>query len=208
MNYLVLYQGGMAGTWLAWLINQHANFPKYNKHTKESGLDIGCWGADWETLNETFKESRQHVISNTKKDCIKIVPYHEMRATNGIVKLKTELRDLVLSEINPVKIIYPVVTTMRNEFVNRWNTLYESGAIQKDPTWGDLNFTIHDIEMGWTEWDWFVDQEEPYGDIVKIDIGKLLSGDIWQYYKLCNEIEEEPLENIQELIDDYKKFFV
>ena len=23
--------------------------------------------------------------------------------------------------------------------------------------------------MGWTEWDWFVDQEEPYGDIVKID---------------------------------------
>jgi hypothetical protein len=194
MNYLVLYQGGMAGTWLAWLINQHANFPKYIKHTKESGLDIGCWGADWETLNETFKESRQHVISNTKKDCIKVVPFHELRdPVSEQAELKTELRDLVFSEVNPVKVIYPVVTTMREEFIARWNKL-ELG----NPA----------TEKGWIEWDWVVDQEEPYGDIVKIDIGKLLSGDIWQYYKLCNEIEEEPLENIQELIDDYKKFFV
>ena len=103
------------------------------------------------------------------------------------------LRDLVFSEVNPVKVIYPIVTTMREEFIARWNKL-ELGS----PA----------IEKGWTEWDWVVDQEEPYGDIVKIDMGKLLSGDIWQYYKLCNEIEEEPLPNIQELINDYKKFFV
>jgi len=194
MNYLVLYQGGMAGTWLAWLINQHDNFPKYPKHVKESGLDIGCWGADWETEKETFKESRQHVISNTKKDCIKIIPLHELRDPIAMPHdIDRPLRDLVFSEVNPVKVIYPIVTTMREEFIARWNKL-ELGS----PT----------IEKGWTEWDWVVDQEEPYGDIVKIDIGKLLSGDIWQYYKLCNEIEEEPLPNIQELINDYKKFFV
>ena len=54
-NYLVLYDAGMCGSWLTWLINQHKNFPHYFKNLKKyendmgqsTILDVGCDGADW-----------------------------------------------------------------------------------------------------------------------------------------------------------------
>jgi len=64
-NYLVLYVPGMCGSWLAWLINQHKNFPQYdlghNHWTNDLGetktLDFGCFGADWYTYKHMTKDS-------------------------------------------------------------------------------------------------------------------------------------------------------
>ena len=237
-NYLVLYQGGLGGTWLTWLINQHANFPQYPMSISIGGLDIICDGAGWNiesdgySKKETFKQSRIRSYKKNvgTKDCIKLLPHHSLRDWKNIsvfgpdinwIKDKsmhnwlkialssanpdqycvidTELRDFVFSQMNPKAVIYPIVKEeMRTEFIDRWLKLGISSYVRKS-----------DIADGWKAWDDFVQHAKPYGDNVhEIDMGKLLSGDIWQYYKLCNVIEEEPLPNINELIADYRTLFV
>ena len=64
-NYLVLYNPGMCGTWLTWLVNQHNNFPQYELTPKEytndlgetKALDFGCLDADWYTYKHLSKDS-------------------------------------------------------------------------------------------------------------------------------------------------------
>ena len=50
-------------------------------------------------------------------------------------------------------------------------------------------------------------RDRPYDDrAVYIDIGKLIDGDMDEYQKILDAIEEEPLSNINELLTEYKNF--
>lgn len=68
-NYLVLYNPGLCGTWLTWLINQHKNFPQYllkyknyiNDKEETKTLDVGCFGSDWYTYQHISKDSHYYL---------------------------------------------------------------------------------------------------------------------------------------------------
>ena len=70
----------MCGTWLTWLIGQHANFPHYKKKNKNyindkketKPLDIGCFGADYfiyrhmSTDDYWLKDQQRDITANAE----------------------------------------------------------------------------------------------------------------------------------------------
>ena len=61
----------------------------------------------------------------------------------------------------------------------------------------------------WAEYSKWVQQDNPYGNNVHyVDIEKLISGDNDEYLKLCEAINETPIDNIQEEITSYKNILL
>jgi hypothetical protein len=92
------YEPGDSGTWLAWFINQHENYPKFKKDIRyeqegkkfgEIASDYSCHGADWFITDFhdhnafEFKNYRQRLLnkniehdSSYKHICYKLIPWH------------------------------------------------------------------------------------------------------------------------------------
>ena len=216
--YLVLFEAGKAGTWLTWLINQHNNFPQYPKVVRHNMEDWGvggeCWGeTKWVTVDgagwyvddddcfkkETFEESRNRNPSNALKDCVKVIPNHPCRKSHNLVD--QELFQHIIDEVKPKVVIVPIVTEMIDEFADRWTIIkkFQSGEDQDD-------------RKDWIEWQKYLEVDKPYDrpthKVHYVDIGKMLNGHMEEYWDLAEAIDEEPLENIEEVIDDFIKFFV
>ena len=260
-NYLILYVPGMCGTWLTWLIGQHANFPQYRKKNKNyindkketKPLDIGCFGTDYfiykhmstddywlkdeqrditanavwiqEGLIEngyptnftswTFEENRRirpvgEIADDNEsftKDCIKTLPNHgvflERKEDDNFEKVNKELLKNIVDEVQPEKIIVPIFNSLDETLVKRWIIyLY----------YHNKHYAIDDLVNGqrsWHEWSDYVIQDNPYGNNVHyVDIEKLTSGDNDEYLKLCEAINETPIDNIQEEIASYRNIML
>lgn len=249
-NYLVLYNPGMCGTWLVWLINQHNNFPQYwvtyknyiNDKKETKPLDVSCSGADWYTyqyiskdsndfqyyatdvstsqdleefFSYTFEENRRirpMGVRNNKsfiKDCVKIIPSHgcfndSLRQDKSENNINKELLKNVVDDMQPKKIIVPVFNSSDDTLIKRWviYTKYHH----------DVQDYIDELvywQKNWNEWSDWVLQDNPYGNNVHyVDIEKLTSGDNDEYLKLCEAINETPIDNIQEDITAYRNIIL
>jgi len=246
-NYLVLYNPGLCGTWLTWLINQHKNFPQYrlkdknyiNDKEETKPLDVCCFGSDWytyqhiskdsdyylnnyhsnlddefgkrSTLNYTFEENRrirpmcERFNESFTKDCVKILPnhgcfrdYHRLEKFNTI---NQKLLKKITDDMQPEKIIVPVFNSENDTLIKRWVIYLDNNHKLKLLIFDELVYW----EKNWNEWSDYVIQDNPYGNNVHyVDIEKLTSGDNDEYLKLCEAIDETPIDNIQEDITAYR----
>jgi len=203
MKCLVLYEAGKSGTWLAWFINQHNNFPRYDYKEQNRNLDkqvdIACNGADWWPENQSFKENRRlakEIFSNntnSTKDCIKILPNHNLFQQNSMYVNRSLLKKYT-SDID--KVIIPIVTdVLHDQFLERWKLLLkEKGSAIKNVeilNWQNNNFENYK-NLGF--------------EYHFLDIGKLISEDELEYKNLLSFINESPIDNWKELVYNYKKF--
>lgn len=220
---MILYQGGNAGTWLTWLINQHSDFPKFikqdniRKNIKKS-RDISCPGADWHledliiysgeeqifrneiSWEEYEKHANRHAVNlNYSKIAFKIIPNHDARLGN--IELDKKLLKRIFHQTSCKIILCSVSDVFNAEISNRWNILRKEketiGQIKNSLTLDrrTINFKTDDYKDYAT-------------DIYSTDIGSLILGDKTEYENLCNFINQPPLENFKELADDYRlKYF-
>ena len=208
--YMVCYLGGQCGSWLTWLINQHTSFPKYLVHVKPGDRDVGCYDADvWnngteyytattpERMLESFR--RDNGIPSVTKSCIKVGPNHNLgmryeKNKYRCAAIDQELYHEIADRFNIKKVIVPVV----------YKTHYESLLIRASLIFND---PVEIRRKNWKGWPVYIKYKQPYDDrAVYIDIGKLIDGDMGEYQKILDAIEEEPLSNINELITEYKSF--
>ena len=205
-NHLVLYQAGHCGTFLVWLINQHNNFSQYDfqwKYTKEGHkLDLGCYGADWNYADESFSESRSKLYSNKNrtKDAIKLLPNHccQLEDVPTEQTINDRLLKYVIEQVQPKSIILPVITDnslyLRDELLNRWL------AYCKEHNKLETHRDVHEHLWFEEQFPWLEENIWRYGDNAHtINIGKIIMNVKSEYIKLCEIINEEPLNNIKEL---------
>lgn len=203
MRCLVLYEAGKSGTWLTWFINQHSNFHKYEYKKQHRNLskqvDIACNGADWYYEKEDYSTNRtrcHNQYSNNKnafKDCIKVLPNHNLTnfGEHRFTINKSVLRGI---SFNIDKIIIPILSDiMYDEFLWRWKLLLN-----------EKNSDLTDIEM----LRWQNENMNSYEGLDHhfLDIGKLITGCEEEYNSLLTFIEEESIENWKEIVYNYKKF--
>jgi hypothetical protein len=255
-NYLVLYNPGMCGTWLTWLISQHKNFPQYNHKVKEyindkketKLLDWDCYGSDWytykyiskdsdyylknnpsdavkssEILSHTFEENRRtrSFTKNTHppydnvdyernnksftKDCVKILPNHgcsnDSKWEDKLETVNKELLKNITDDMQPEKIIVPVFNSSNDILIKRWIIYLAYHNKLKQNYIDELSYW----RKKWSESsDWII-QDNSYGNNVHyVDIEKLISGDNDEYLKLCEAINETPINKIQDQITLYR----
>ena len=85
-----------------------------------------------------------------------------------------------------------------------YKTHYESLLIRASLIFND---PVEIRRKNWKGWPIYIKYKQPYDDrAVYIDIGKLIDGDMDEYQKILDAIEEEPLSNINELLTEYKNF--
>ena len=218
MNYMVLYRGGACGTWLTWLINQHKDFPKFEKRDNirkniNISKDMSCLGADWhvddisvydgsknvkrKSMNwyQFLEYSLRHTVNlDFKHLAYKLIPNHSATTTGN--KIDSELLHAIASQVTSKIVLCEVSEVFNDEISKRWNILrkekedvrYIRKTLRTDSR---TNFNISDYA--------------PYAlDVYKADVGKLILGDSEEYNNLCKYIEQEPLSNFKELADDYR----
>lgn len=214
-NYLVLYQAGKAGTWLTWLINQHANFPQYETIEQERDnlkqqLDIACLGADfyWQehSYTESLRLSQRFVVNQEyTKRCVKVIPNHELRSIEDPSKPDVEYLDKVIPQLNPDLIVWPILSdTMIREFTLRWYVIWHVSR-------GMMPGEQHELEY-FREGLLNVFQHRAvkiysrYAPVYQVDVGKLIKADYHEdeYIRLANAIGEEPLADISRIALDYR----
>lgn len=224
MNYMVLYEGGNGGTWLTWLVNHHKDFPKFNMNDNirkniTKSRDVCCAGADWHlegitvddgqggsikhlplSWEDYLKYTKEHIVNKDHKHiAFKIIPNHSARTFNN-KKVDTELLNNISQQVEH-KIIFCFVGELFNsEISRRWNILRK----EKESTEEIKNRLITDRRTSYN-----VEQDyAPFtSDICIIDIGKIITGDMTEYEKLCDFIEQPKLNNFKQLADDYRKKF-
>lgn len=112
--YPIVYSPGLSGTWIAWFINQHVSFPRYEleycvsgKYTDDVTLanDCGCKWATWDVGSESIAENEQRLARGAKnrrfrKRALRLRPYHEI--TNEQVDVVTQFIIPELKEYNPI----------------------------------------------------------------------------------------------------------
>jgi len=163
----------------------------------------------------TFEENRRirpvGEIANDNesftKDCIKTLPNHgvflEWKEDDNFEKVNKELLKNIVDEVQPEKIIVPIFNSLDETLVKRWIIyLY----------YHNKHYAIDDLvhwQRSWHEWSDYVIQDNPYGNNVHyVDIEKLTSGDNDEYLKLCEAINETPLDNAQEEIASYRNIML
>jgi hypothetical protein len=203
-----------------------------NDKEETKPLDVGCFGSDWYTyqhiskdsdyytrnyssdkdneftkefLNYTFEENRrirpmdERNNESFTKDCVKILPNHGCFRDNHLEKFETinqKLLKKITDDMQPEKIIVPIFNSENDTLIKRWRIWL--GYHHK-------NSGEYSAFWDWNEWSDYLVQDNPYGNNVHyVDIEKLTSGDNDEYLKLCEAIDETPIDNIQEDITAYR----
>lgn len=218
--YAVVFSPGLSGTWLAWFINQHRNFPQFDiqpVHRLDIHTDYALPVANLiyreynsdihQDKNNTFKKSTtpgliQEVKQYTGtqnpdfiKLCVKLFPEHRFNRDEHLIAN-------VLSEFNITHVIYPYVADVNRDMItDRLFALKRMffppiGNVEMDDF---LNETMMSLLPG-----------QPLADLhkhtnlVTIDIGKFLATDETEYNKILNAIQEPPLDNWKQLVDEMR----
>ena len=214
-NYLVLYEAGKAGTWLTWLINQHANFPQYKLIEQERDnlkqqLDVACLGADflWQEhdYSESVKRSQRFIINKEHtKRCVKVIPNHELRCLKDTSKPSIEYLDKVIPQLNPDLIVWPILSdTMIEEFTLRWYVIWHVSRGMMPGELHGLEFFREGILSKYQRQ--AVKIYSRYAPVYQVDIGRLIKADYHQdeYLRLADAIGEKPLADISQIALDYR----
>ena len=215
---MVLYRGGGSGTWLTWLINQHKDFPKFEKRDNirkniKVSRDISCLGADWHidgisiydgsknvkmksrNWNQFLEYSSRHTVNlDFKHLAYKIIPNHSATTTGN--KIDFELLHAIASQVTSKIVLCEVSEVFNDEISKRWDVLRKE---KEDITYIRKTLTVD------SRTNFNVSDYQPYAlDVYKADVGKLILGDDDEYNNLCKYIEQEPLPNFKELSYDYR----
>ena len=132
-----------------------------------------------------------------------------------------ELLKNITDDMQPEKIIVPVFNYQGDDtIIKRWVIYRKTHNLSEHASdkWRHFNITVQDVHLdgaiefwkdSWAEYSKWVQQDNPYGNNVHcVDIEKLISGDNDEYLKLCEAINETPIDNIQEEITSYKNILL
>ena len=158
-----------------------------------------------EFLNYTFEENRrirpldERNNESFTKDCVKILPNHGCFGDNHLEKfepINQKLLKKITDDMQPEKIIVPIFNSEDDTLIKRWRIWLD---------YHHKNSGEYSAFWDWNEWSDYLVQDNPYGNNVHyVDIEKLTSGDNDEYLKLCEAIDETPIDNIQEDITAYR----
>lgn len=231
-RFAVFYEAGMCGTWLAWFVNMHKNFPAAELNPEyywNDGVlsDYSSTGSNWTThldheneptynsdvhlnLEDQLQAHRDHGTRVSRPDapkwCVKLLPDHAM------CMCPREKLYEVLDQIDAA-----IVPYAENDFVKPLARRYE----YLRPDWFQAPEYSHELRIHDIRREAFLERLNDQGKVYKIvsnhvpylpiDIGKLYCYNDEEYKKLVDFIDEEPLDNWKELVADttvelYKRF--
>ena len=204
------------GEWATYHKQEAESIRMYRKVIGERNKKLDLKKLDNDLTTWSFKDNR-HVcpsdgeIKNQlfKKDCVKVLPNHGIftatpEIANSFQKIDKELLKIIIDDMQPEKIIVPIFNTLDETLIKRWiiYLLYHNKSLrnqEKIVYWQKI----------WNEWSDYVIQDNPYGNNVHyVDIEKLTSGDNDEYLKLCEAIDEPPIDKIQEEITSYRNIIL
>lgn len=234
-KFAVFYEAGMAGTWLAWFVNLHANFPKAelnNEYQYEDDVltDYSSNGSNWTThldheneptynsdtylkIEDQYATHCNHGSRLSRPDslkwCCKLLPDHAMNMCSD------ELFDHVISQLDAAIIPY-----VENDFVEPLAARYEYIR----PEWytaPEFNHTLRLHEIRGEVLGTLPDDNRHvihYNRIknamptLPVDIGKLFTLNEDEYTKLLEFINEDPLPDWKDLVKStvdpiYSRFY-
>ena len=230
-NYSVWYCAGLCGTWLSWLVNKHTNFPEFKYQKQRRPLpfqaDISCSGADWylniawqDKVKELARDRKDlrypHAMDNNySKLCFKILPSYGSHCLNNDEEFDFELAKDIITQTNLKKVIIPVRNTELSDELNlRWEYIRLWDQYLDKPDLTTIKAVVKENLSKWT-YDPMSWQNKQLDDNVyeqlgltvhTVDIGKLVNGNIEEYNKLAEFIDEPPLVDFPKYASDYKKF--
>ena len=122
-QYHVMYKPGFVGTWLAWFINQHKDFPNYkmelnygDRHDSSIPTDFVCKGGSWfEGSGQSFtqsmtseKERKSIMNERATLRCYKTFPHDYSNDSDDVDRFVQTVSD-TMDEYN---VIIPIVQDM------------------------------------------------------------------------------------------------
>lgn len=129
------YDPGDVGTWLTWFINQHKDFPKFDKairYEQEGNKfgnipsDYSCFSSDWHVTdwadNKVAKFNDVEAFKGYKIICYKILPWHNPFQVNDDElenETQEELCTRLLKDSNTKLIITPQAEISYHLFAKR-----------------------------------------------------------------------------------------
>ena len=201
-HYHLQYEPGLCGTFAVWLINQHANFPKYEQQYYKGSdefpdrdTDIICHGADWHWQDEPYD------ASFTGKRCYKTQPVHAY--VDNWTKLTRPFVDNIRES-------YPIDYHILTVYMDDMNHMHTCAKRYADISDRDVRksmevFTHYNLKV-------MLDQEyllcrEVAKSYYAMDIGKIIFKlNDEEYFKLCRHIGEQPLTDWKKHVRQYRDY--
>ena len=226
-HILNIYEGGVCGVWVNWLVNQHHNFPIFDKFVHSAWnvpvqVDLICPGSDWDSDTTNFGKWLMKYGANktASKRCIRyqgLDSDHGFSSSNGTFNAEVFTNVLLQTQIKKIIVAYTVPTDeYYSRLAYRWAYIKEGiDGDQKTSNFEELcdsvlNSYTHYANQGFG----YYNAERSVFDIVNasgaeylyLNVSKLIAGDNNEYSKLLTFIDEEPLHNYIELAREYRKF--
>lgn len=182
--FLVPFNHGSHGTWLAWFINRHSSFPdnimlekKYNDSNCISKVtDYGILNAVWNYKEQEITDVLAKLQGSYTKVALKLLPHHSMYSES--VETISKVGE------NAKRIIIPVVNDTMNEVIEKRFRVIRSNQ-------SNIRLESHKCIKRFAKM-----------DPVIIDIGKIILKDRKEYDRLLETINEKPILNWQELVSN------
>ena len=223
-NVLVLYSSGLSGTFIAWFINQHNDFPKFDYDTLKTNrhvTDMACSGATWcfkeDTQDgaldqvETWEEYVNNTVSQyaTRNEytrvCSKILPDHDLTWPEHTSEIKSD----IVSHYSKVIMPYiPADSKLLPFYAKRMIVMWEDKFKMrgKDTSVEKLCVGLTEVaNRGDQRPDGRYYQHKP-GHMINLD--RLLMLDSFEYKHLCDFLDLEPLENWEYIVNGYRQRFI
>tara|TARA_B100000768_G_C11254897_1_gene365906 strand:- start:323 stop:1105 length:783 start_codon:yes stop_codon:yes gene_type:complete len=220
------YEPGDSGTWLTWFINQHENYPKFDKEIRyeqegnkfgEIASDYGCYGADWFITDFgnhkaiKFKDFKQSLLERKisydpdyKHICYKLIPWHNpLGSDDDEIKewglTDNTVEDLIarlIEESNTKALIIPEVNTSYQLFAKRLAFIRPRFTVESTYS----NYQNRQARLYANT----ISTLRQFTKVHTIAIDKLLlRNDIDEYLKLLDILQVPALEGWTSLTNDY-----
>lgn len=200
-EFIVSYATGAGGTWISWLINQHNNFPKilleednafYDKTSSDQigTFHFGVAGRrplDLESSEDflnIFLQKNPDAVSNFTKYSYKPSPHAPASIMDYLESKNTHIFNNNTSLVIVGMFSNTDVFVKRNDYINSLFDIYNLHKTGKDYINHNNQCCVKLLDI--------CNEQDIQAEI--FDAGKLLFGDVTEYHKLCNYINEPPLD--------------
>jgi hypothetical protein len=173
-SFPVLFRAGTHGTWLAWFVNQHPEFPKSELEINPSTqLDYATLGGktDWYVFDHSFFKFNNLNRLHTPKLAFKVMPHHEAEPP------RTPFQRII-DESNAVGIIVPTIKEHNHKIAKERFDIVR-------PNQKGQEYFLHSYPDGYK---WKTDLP-----VLLCDPLDLMQGVQEEYDKLLEFIDSEPL---------------
>lgn len=226
-HILNIYEGGVCGVWVNWLVNQHRNFPKFDKVVNTRWnlpvpVDLTCPGTDWDSDYTHFAKWPMEYGNNPTptKRCIRYIGSdsdHGFLNSNGELNANLFIDVLQKTQIKKIIVIYTLPSDeYYSRLAYRWAYIKQSPDGNKnidnfkelcnDTLRSYIQYATSGFGYVYTGHDVFSIIDSIGVDCLYLNISKLIAGDSLEYNKLLTFIDEEPLHNYVELAHEYREF--